>query len=381
MHITNLDNFSAKWEFKLPEEIYPVLFIKQTADIVYSSVTDIESWPFNANIITEFKDEAIDDTYTKMRIEVNDNIGKPIVFYKKDFIAKENPVISDRFVTRSPLIEQIKVTFKYEVPISTGILGFCGLVFIAILPKAIYTDIIIVLYTLAFSPVTASVSSFFYAIFTGFYVVVMYRHVEKHTVSNSNLNKFLNPTGWVSFALFAIYAFFTLGFTPFQISSSPCVILVGMCLIQVVGLIAFTQINIPIMFDFIGGLCVYLPYVLQVFLPIYISNSQAVSVSTTGASVLGLLGVMCSILSEGLLERDDIVSEDVMGVIARETSSSSGGMVTIERDDSLKIGKVRRVNPVSLTIVALPCIFGVGSIIISQLQTIDPATFQIIKDN
>ena len=381
LEVTNLDNFSTKWVFTLPKGFYPAVYIKQTADIKYSSTNEIETWPFNAQINSEFKDDTFEDTFAKMKVEVNGNIGKPIVFFDKDFASKSDPVFTDRFVTRNPLIEKIKITLKYAVPIDTRILGFFGFVFLAFIPKAIFTDILVVLYALAFLPQTAEYSGAIFALFCGFYVVVMFRHTEKHTISTSKFNNLLNPVAWTTFALFGIYAMIRIGFTPFQISQAPFVILGGMCIVQITGLIAFSQLNIPIMFDFVGSLCVYLPYVLQIFLPIYFQKIEAAAITRTATSVLGLMGVMCSILSEGMLERDDVVSEDVMGVIARETSSSSGEMVTIERDDSLKIGKVRRINPISLTIVALPCIFGIIAIFIAQLTALSPAEFSLIKED
>lgn len=376
--ITNLDNFSSKWVFTLPEKEYTAVSIKQTADIIYNSMEDIESWPFNAQITTTFSDEVIEDTFDKIRVEVNDKIGKPIKFFEKDFIAKKNPVISVMFINRNPLIEKIKVTFQYFVPCDANILGYLCLALIVVLPKPRAITLII-LYFAAFSPITAGAAGLFYALFCGYYVVVMLKHVKSHSISTSRLNKHLNVIGHIVFALFTVYSVFSTGFSSFKISQSPFVILSGMCIVQIVGLISFSQFNIPIVFDFIGGLCVYIPYVLNVFLPIYYSRIEASSITTISAYVLGMLALMCSILSESSLERDDVVSEDVMGVISKE-ASSSGEIVVMERDESLRIGKVRRINIVSLIIVALPFIFGVVALAFAKFKQLEPATFEYIKD-
>jgi hypothetical protein len=379
MNITDLENFSLRWVFTLPKKKYTELYIKQTAIITFSSTKDVETWPFTAQIKSRFSDEVIEDTFSKSYLNIKDKNNTPLVFFDKDFFSKENPVIESKFTTRNPLISKISVIFQYFVPNRANILGYLALTLIVVNPKAVLTDVLILLYFVAFSPVTADFAGFSYAVFCGFYVIVMFYHAKMHSVPKSKLTDYLHIFGYVLFVLFITYTIYSTGFSPFQISRAPIVILSGMCTVQIIGLISVSRFNIPIMFDFVGGLCVYIPYVLQVFLPIYYPKVYASSITTLSSSVLGILSVMCSILSESYIYHSDVISEDVMGVIAKE-ASSSGELVPVEREESLWIGKVRKVNPISIIVVALPFFFSFIILFTQQITTIQPATLQIADE-
>ena len=111
-------------------------------------------------------------------------------------------------------------------------------------------------------------------------------------------------------------------------------------------------------------------------MPIYTSLYHAQATSDVISIVWGLHAIMCFVISESLLERDDVVSEDVMGVINIE--SSSGNLVEIEKDEDLKLGKIRSFKISSFIVVALPSIVGLASIFYAQTIPGPTPSFNII---
>ena len=382
--ITNVDNFSNAWVFTLPQGHYGVFSVKQIAKMTYKTTQDLDTWPFTVDVFGYFGAESTEDRFIKLNTKARETeLYQEIPFFNQNFKNKQDPIFSDVFVARNPLVQSVGVEFQYCVKVDPSlVLGFASLVFLIFLPKNYYIDALIALYFLSFCPFTKQFAALFYAFFASFFIFIIFRQTQKHSISPTKMTDYFIPAGIALAALNALCSVIQFGFdAPFQLSQSPFTILVGMCIVQVVGLVAFSQFNVPIIFSFLGGLCVYLPFVLQIFLPIYYPQIEAVAISDVAAGVMSLIGIYCTIVSESLLERDDIVSEDVMGVIARETSSSSGDFVTIERDDSLKIGKVRRINTVSLVLSAIPPVIGVVAVFIANLAPVQPASFEIRPQN
>ena len=330
--ITSVDNFSNAWVFSLPSGLYNAFSVKQTAQVTYSSTKDLDTWPFTVDVDSYFGTESNNDRYVKLNTEPRvTETYQEHVFFEQDFQSKIDPIFSDVFVARNPLVSNMGVLFEYCVPIDPSlIISIASLCLIIFIPKNYYINVLIVLFFLAFSPFTKSYSALLYSIFTSYIIFITYRQTQKHSISPSKLTDLFIPCGIALAVLNVICSFFQFGFQhTFKLSESPFTILVGMCIVQVVGLVAFSQGNIPIILSFCGCFLVYIPYVLQIFLAVYLPPIQAVSIANTAAQTLGFLSLIPIIISESLLERDDVVSEDVMGVIARENTSSSSGDISI----------------------------------------------------
>lgn len=378
--ITNIDNFTNIYTFNTPRAYFQAVMVEQSLVVEYKSVQDIETWPFSIRTNIRSLDEQTSEKYVPEKINVNGLVSQPIYFQKTEFFNVTNLTIDNIVITRNPNIVKLIFNFAYSVPISIpqGFLAYAALPLLVFCVKSPLLIGLVLLYFLSFSTFTVNQSALFYRFFCGYAIFITFRHTTKHSTKASLLCDVLTPAGLVICVIYSLISLIQLGFhCPFTISSSPIDILCGISIVQIIGLVASNQGNLPIFFDFVGAINTIIPYILQILLPVYISAIRACASSYISASILALHGLMCIIISESLLERDDTVSEGVIGVIAREASSSSGQVVEIERGDGLKISKIRDINIFSIMLCFAPSIFSVILLFLAQFSSIPNAEFLI----
>ena len=377
--IQNVDNLSNIFSYDLPQKTYQALRIKISAQLGFSSLSDATTYPFSIRTTFESRDSRDVDKYTPDKLNFTGTDTTIMNYYNQEFIGETNPSIKSIFITRNPKVNNVKTYFTYETEtgIPSTICSYLSLVLLLLIFKSPLLICAVVLYFLAFSPLFQSMSGLFYRLYYMVIIYITFKHTTRHSSQASVLADTLSSMGLATLVIGSSIAFFECHLnTPFDIPHSPMNLFVGLIAAQLVGLIATSQQNIPIFFDLISSITTLLPYFALVVLPIYISQFRSISSTMVMAPVLALHGLMSLIISESLLERDDVVSEVVMGAINRE--SSSGELVEIEKDDSLRIGKIRKIDPASLLLAGAAGLVGFLSIIIAQFMPMPPPTFRII---
>ncbi|EAX94843.1 hypothetical protein TVAG_049120 [Trichomonas vaginalis G3] len=378
--ITHIDNFSNTYSFYIPRGYMPAVAVEESLVVQYSSIDDVDTWPFWIRNNMRSEGEHATEKYVPPKFKITNKLSEPIYFNRAEYYNVTNVTIDHIVITRNPNIVKLIFTFTYSLPISIpqAILAYASLPFLAFCIKSPLLIPLVLLYFASFSSFTTNQSALFYRLYSAYLIFITFRHTSKHSTIANALCDVLRPAGICICALYSIVSILKLGFQcPFAISTSPVDILCGLSIVQIIGLVAANQSNLPIFLDFIGAISTMIPYVLQLLLPVYISGIRACAASYLSASILSLNGLMAIIMSETLIERDDTVSENVIGVITRETSSSSGDLVAIERDDGLKIMKIRGFNALTLIVALAPTAVSILLLFFAQFGGFPPAEFLV----
>jgi hypothetical protein len=380
--ITKVDNLSNLFTFELPEKNYGALNINLSAVIQYKKIDDVSNWALSFRTTLRGEEKQDVQKFLPEDIQYNGNQTEEIVFFNKHFVNVTTPVIKVSIVARNPSIKGIimKLVFSSTKNFPVIICAYSAFYYLFFSLKQLKMIIFILLYFVSFAPYTELFHPFLRLQFGAFASYFILSHTAKHSTQVNKLSRALGNLSIVVSVLIAITSA-VLCTTKGQESalSSPFALLVGICVIQLPILIASNQANaLPIYFDIIGGICTIAPYFMRYYLPIYLSDFHSAASSEIISVILPLHAIMCFIISDSCLERGQVVSEDLMGVINIE-STSSDYHVEYERSDDLKLGRVRKINFLSIIAVAVPTIVSLFAVVYQQFVSGPQPTFELTQ--